>query len=355
MSEAYGDDKRRKPLEVTSLALEQKLWAWIQCVEAQNVCLSRELIRMKAQDLQKELCDAWDLKFSDGWLSGFERRHALRCRQRHGEAASADSAAVYLGRQQLQDLTDEYAPQDIYNMDETGLCYAMAPARSICTRGACGVKKNKTRITLALTTNADGSDALPPLFLGRAKKPYCFKKRTAAQLGFNYRANQKAWMTGHLFREWLLNLDRDMRASGRHILLLVDNASSHNSDELVCTNVRLEFLSPNTTAFLQPMDAGIIAAFKRGYRRKQLRWVYDKIKRGEEIKSSNVYKVDQLQAMSWSKEIWQELQSKDTIENCFRHTGIVFNGVDERSKEETSYRQDVDVEDIIIRAAELSL
>ncbi|GMF37964.1 unnamed protein product [Phytophthora lilii] len=126
-------------------------------------------------------------------------------------------------------------------------------------------------------------------------------------------------------------------------------------DEFVCTNVRLEFLPPNTTAFLQPMDAGIIAAFKRAYRRKQIRWVYNKIKSGEEIKVSNVYNVDQLQAMSWSKEIWQELQGKATIENCFRHTGIVFNGADERSKEETSYGQDLEVEDIIIRAAELSI
>ncbi|GMF21282.1 unnamed protein product [Phytophthora lilii] len=275
MSEAYGDGKRRKPLEVTSLVLEQKLWAWIQFVEAQNVCISRELIRMKAQDLQKELCDAWDLRFSDGWLTGFERRHALRYRQRHGEAASADTAAIYLGRQQLQDLTDQYEPQNVYNMDETGLCYAMAPSRSICTGGARGVKKTKTRITVALTSNADGSDALPPLILGRAKQPLCFKKRTAAQLGFKYKSNQKAWMTGHQER------------------------------------------------------------------------------RGDQ--GSNVYKVDQLQAMSWSKEIWQELQGKATIEICFRHTGIVFNGADERSKEETSYGQDLKVEDIIIRAAELNI
>ncbi|KAE9215230.1 hypothetical protein PF004_g14824 [Phytophthora fragariae] len=214
LSEAYGDGKCRNPLEVTSLALEEKLWAWIQAVEAQNVCLSRELIKMKAQDLQKELCDGWELNFSDGWLSGFQRRHALRYRKRHSEAASADTAAVYLGRQQLQDLTDQYAPHDVFNMDETGLCYAMAPARSICTRSARGVKKTKTRIIIALTANADGSDALPPLFLGRAKQPYCFKKRSASQLGFEYKANQKAWMTGQVFREWLLNLDRDMRAAG---------------------------------------------------------------------------------------------------------------------------------------------
>ncbi|KAG3129344.1 hypothetical protein PI126_g21016 [Phytophthora idaei] len=41
MSKAYGDSKRRKPLEVTSRALEIRLWGWIQQVEAKNVCVSR--------------------------------------------------------------------------------------------------------------------------------------------------------------------------------------------------------------------------------------------------------------------------------------------------------------------------
>uniref|UniRef100_H3GW38 DDE-1 domain-containing protein n=1 Tax=Phytophthora ramorum TaxID=164328 RepID=H3GW38_PHYRM len=158
------------------------------------------------------------------------------------------------------------------------------------------MKKKKTRITLALTANADGSDTLPALFLGHAKQPYCLNKSTVAQLGFSYRSNKKSWMTGLLFREWLLDLDRDMRAKGRQILLLLDNASSHHWGDIVCTNARVEFLPPNTTAFLQPMDAGIIAAFKRAYRGKQLRWAYEKVKRGEELKK-DVYTVDQLQTM----------------------------------------------------------
>ncbi|KAG2935928.1 hypothetical protein PC115_g4736 [Phytophthora cactorum] len=55
------------------------------------------------------------------------------------------------------------------------------------------------------------------------------------------------------------------------------------------------------------MDADIIASFKVAYRRKQLRWVYDKIKNGDSI-GKKVYAVDQLQAMQWSKDIWRELQ-----------------------------------------------
>ncbi|POM60260.1 hypothetical protein PHPALM_30901 [Phytophthora palmivora] len=288
MSKAYGDGKRRKPLDK---------------VEEQKVCLSRELIEMKAKDLQKELCDAWELSFWDGWLTAFQKRHGLRYRQRHGEAASADVAAVHIGRQNLQDITDLYDPQDIYNMDDTGLCYAMAPVRSICTSGARGVKR---------------------------------------------------WMTGLIFREWLLNLDRNMRAANRHVLLVIDNASCHSMGDVVCTNIRVEFLPPNTTTFLQP----IIALFKREYRRKQLIWAYDKLKNADHTSiKKGIYSVDQLQAMRWSKDIWNNMQGKSAIQNCFRHTGIVFNAVDKRNSGSgnSSYSGDVGVEEIIIRASQLSL
>ncbi|KAE8898636.1 hypothetical protein PF005_g16096 [Phytophthora fragariae] len=156
-------------------------------------------------------------------------------------------------------------------MDETELCYAMPPARSIGSKNMRGVKEHKTRITLSLTANADGSDALPILYIGKSKKPRCLGKKPPEQHGFQYRSNKMAWMTGDVFRDWLINFDRDMRASGRQILLLLDNASSHTSDNLVLTNVRLEPLTPNTTAFLQPMDGGIIADFMRSYRKQQLR------------------------------------------------------------------------------------
>ncbi|KAJ8540675.1 hypothetical protein ON010_g12552 [Phytophthora cinnamomi] len=55
-------------------------------------------------------------------------------------------------------------------MDETGLCYAMSPVRSICTENLRGVKKSKSRITLVLASNASESGCLPPLYLGYALK-----------------------------------------------------------------------------------------------------------------------------------------------------------------------------------------
>ncbi|KAE8984614.1 hypothetical protein PR003_g18288, partial [Phytophthora rubi] len=41
--------------------LEKRLAAWIMDMERRNICLSRELVTMKARELQAHLCDAWDL------------------------------------------------------------------------------------------------------------------------------------------------------------------------------------------------------------------------------------------------------------------------------------------------------
>jgi len=58
------------------------------------------------------------------------------------------------------------------------------------------------------------------------------------------------------------------RHAHRKILLILDNASSHkwNKDEEL-SNVVLLFLPPNTTAHLQPCNAGIIWSFKSHHRK----------------------------------------------------------------------------------------
>uniref|UniRef100_A0AAV1T625 DDE-1 domain-containing protein n=1 Tax=Peronospora matthiolae TaxID=2874970 RepID=A0AAV1T625_9STRA len=73
----------------------------------------------------------------------------------------------------------------------------------------------------------------------------------------------------------------------------MDNAPSHIVADLELTNITVQVLPPNTTSKIQPMDAGIIAAFKRHYRRLHLQNALDRDERGE----TNLYKVDQLTAM----------------------------------------------------------
>ena len=68
--------------------------------------------------------------------------------------------------------------------------------------------------------------------------------------------------------EYLRWLDNKMRGEGRQVLLLLDNFSGYELGvQLVggkkgLANVRIEWLSLNTTSYWQPLDQGIIASFK---------------------------------------------------------------------------------------------
>ena len=117
-------------------------------------------------------------------------------------------------------------------------------------------------------------------------------------------------MRSDIFIEWLKYLDNYFRIKNKKILLLIDNAGSHlnqkrfeqnNDNEVIATNenskeesvaessrtaenrkknqqkkspnisltnIELVYLPPNTTAHLQPMDAGIIHSFKAKYKQE---------------------------------------------------------------------------------------
>lgn len=92
-----------------------------------------------------------------------------------------------------------------------------------------------------------------------------------------WRSNKKAWMTRDLFTDWINNvfgpsvkkylLQMNLPL---HVLLVMDNAPAHPpalQDELVeeFKFIKIHFLPPNTTAFLQPMDQQVISNFKKLY------------------------------------------------------------------------------------------
>ena len=83
-----------------------------------------------------------------------------------------------------------------------------------------------------------------------------------------YRSNPKAWMLTTLFQEWLREFDRQVaqKHQRQRVLLLLDNCPTHKVEGLTLPYVEIYFLPPNTTSKIQPMDAGIIMAFKSHYR-----------------------------------------------------------------------------------------
>lgn len=121
---------------------------------------------------------------------------------------------------------------------------------------------------MLLCCNADGSEKLKPLVIGKSEKPQCFKN--VKTFPTKYLANKKAWVTGKIFTDWLQGVDKQMASQNRHILMFIDGCSAHPKDVLL-TNTEVHFLPANSTSKLQPLDLGIIRTVKVHYRSRLLK------------------------------------------------------------------------------------
>ncbi len=66
----------------------------------------------------------------------------------------------------------------------------MTPNRILTTEAESDTKKLKDRITIALTSNADGSEKFEPWIVGKSKNPRCFKNINIKLLEVEYWNNK---------------------------------------------------------------------------------------------------------------------------------------------------------------------
>ena len=201
---------------------------WVENVTAGGVILTDLLIKEKARYFAKAFeIPENELVFSNSWLDRFKKCNNIRRYRIHGESGSAPLATLPEEREKLRQLLIRFPPDQIYNIDETGLYYRMAPNQTLSTKPVLGQKKDKTRITILLGVNATGMDKLKPWVIGKAKRPRPLSHVNLERLPVHYRGNPKAWMNSTVFEEVLRDMDSYFRIQDKKILLLVDNAPSH--------------------------------------------------------------------------------------------------------------------------------
>lgn len=302
--------------------LEQILVQWQLRIEARGGFTTGEIIRQKAQNLWHQLSQYQGKpcpEFSERWLERYKKRHQIRVQQRFGEDASVPESTED-EMKALRTLAGEYNEEDIYNMDETGLFWRMTPSRGLSIQPRAGLKKDKSRISLVICTNATGSDKLPIWCIGKYKTPRALRNISVSTMGGEWRWNKKAWMNTAVMVDWLKAFYRHI--GNRTVLLAMDNFSAHYTGLELCpppTNIRICWLPPNSTSRFQPLDQGIIQNLKAYYRRYWLQYMIDCLEKGAQpVQAMNVHL-----ALRWIFRSWFTNVSDTTIYNCFRKSTLV--------------------------------
>ncbi|CAI5977355.1 unnamed protein product [Closterium sp. NIES-65] len=317
--------------------LEQAMGRWIANAGPAGVPLTLQTIRDHVAAMARNMGIPPTFRCSIGWVRRALRRQGVRCRAAQGEAASADMAAVRDAREKMPRLLTQLgvAPRDTFNLDETALWLSVLPRRTYSSGRIPGRKVSKERLTVAFLVNADGSHAFRPLVISKAKRPHDFRPDYDPEALCYWRHNAKGWMTSPLFTHFITHLNAAMFAEGRKIVVLLDNASSHMLravdawSEIVCgvrttcmSHVRLVFLPPNTTAFTQPLDQGIIATAKARYRQHWLR-AFSGLWNADGATSAVArFRPNLRDVLEWLSESWTSVGAR-TIQRCWWRTGCL--------------------------------
>ncbi|CAI5961596.1 unnamed protein product [Closterium sp. NIES-65] len=245
---------------------------WISNAGPAGIPLTLQTIRDHVAVIARDLGKPPSFRCSVGWVRRALRRNGIRCQSAAGEAADQDMAAVRTCKEKLPQLLMHLcvSPRDIYNFDETALFLSVLP--------------------------------------------------------------RKTYARSRLFTHFMEQLNTAMFAEERHIVILLDNASSHvlktegaETEDLFgfrtrsLSNLWLVFLPPNTTCFVQPLDQGLIAMMKARYRQHWLEAVVAKSVDGGATGNFARYKPNLRDVLAWLLDAWMNISTR-TIQRCWWRT-----------------------------------
>jgi len=124
--------------------LEVALKTWVLQKASNHAAINIPMLRMKAKALSaaSDGVEKDKIDFSYGWACRFMKRCGLKSYVTHGEAGGADEVAIEEHLPRLQELIKQYSPEDVYNMDETGLFFRMSPSRTVAAMPTPGIHFN---------------------------------------------------------------------------------------------------------------------------------------------------------------------------------------------------------------------
>ncbi|XP_023238694.1 tigger transposable element-derived protein 1-like [Centruroides sculpturatus] len=196
-----------------------------------------------------------------------------------------------------------------------------------------GHKPMKDRLTLLLGANASGDMKLILLLVYHSENPRAFKINSIIKekLPVMWRSNKRARVMQALFKEWLFEVCapsiKDYLQTNElplKALLLLDNTPGHSKDleDNLLEDfpwLTVQFLPPNNTSLIQPMDQEVIAGFKKLYIRALFRWYFEACQFSSMMTLKTFWKekFDILEAIWLIQKTWSEV-TKQQLNSAWR-------------------------------------
>ncbi|XP_041058277.1 tigger transposable element-derived protein 4-like [Carcharodon carcharias] len=188
--------------------IEGILLTWFKAAQAENVPVSGPILQEKGVALAKKL-GYMEFICNDGWLDHFETGHGIVSYAVRGEGAEVTIAMTddWLQGGRVHVL-NEHASRDVFNQDETRQFYTLLPDCSLIFKGETynGEKQSRECVTAMVCANIDGIEKLPPLVIGKSKKPHCFWNVKTQPT--RYETNKTAWLISRIFEAWIRKVDK---------------------------------------------------------------------------------------------------------------------------------------------------
>ncbi|XP_043592561.1 jerky protein homolog-like [Bombus pyrosoma] len=267
------------------MELEKFLYQWYLRNKDKNIRVTGPVISKKAMEFTEKLQGESTFTASARWVSKFKSRYHIREKDVDEHFRMTNQAEADITKNDFEQLllNEGYSLENVYNADNIGVMWRAVPEETCifhCERTKTSKRRFKEKVTTFLCVNATGSHRLPILIIAGIEKSLRNKNIDIEDLPIMYRANTRGWMDRKIFNEWFDEcflksiIERQIKTGRREkTLLLLDNASLDHESGLVSTKdefVNIMYFSFDATPLIQPMDHGIIACFKRMYRKELL-------------------------------------------------------------------------------------
>lgn len=315
-------------------ANEKRLVAHIQRLAKAGFAPDRQTVRHLAYQFAEKL--GIKHKFSHitkmagyAWLSSFlERNPEISVRQAEGlsvaraQGMSRPEADGFfkLLRQVMEEENLMDKPQNIFNMDESGIQLTNKPGKVLTTKGAKDVHvltphERGENITVVACCNAEGV-FLPPVLLMKGvnkKKEFVDGLPHGSDVYMNPKSS---FINAELFLKWFEEHFLPRKPPGKTILILDGHASHYNAFDMLSladkNGVIILCLPSHTTQALQPLDRSFFGPLKIYYNNEAKVWM-------QHHKDRNITRY---QAGYLIGKAWEKAASVGNAVSGFKATGI---------------------------------